>query len=276
MLYTSLRANTFLNRRQASVDLFCAYYGGESSLQNRHKSLCCVAVAVRMGRRLYPSPRDHNRQKVVRYPPPPRPNLTHPQVSVVIYDNDGGCYRACDPGTWVSLTDGSYECASCNPGYYCAGDCADPVACPAGTSRSDFGGVDINDCSACASGSYASETGSASCSPCPAGFECSDQTSEPVQCSAGSYSSGNAVSCEVCPVGYYCSNTGSSPEVCPEGTYSLDNWAYCVSCPPGHKCFNTAQVCVGQPLYIPHILLISCLSTTLLSLAEKRSFAGIV
>ena len=185
-------------------------------------------------------------------------HLSRPKVSVVIYDNDGGCYRTCAPGTWASLSDGSYECASCNPGYYCAGGCADPVPCPAGTSRSAFGAVVENDCAACLPGYYALETGSDSCFPCDAGYSCSSATAAPVACLAGTYSSAAATdctdcsdgfynaleaqeSCQPCPAGHECPSKASEPTPCSSGSYSSGSQTACEECQAGYFCSSTGS-----------------------------------
>eukprot|EP00752_Nemacystus_decipiens_P010330 g9202.t1 len=178
------------------------------------------------------------------------------QVSVVIYDNDGGCYRTCAAGTWAALSNGSYECASCNPGYYCAGGCADPVACPAGKSRSAFGGVDIDDCADCSSGYYSLEAGSANCSPCDAGYSCSSATAAPVACPAGEYAGAAATGCtacadgfynpleaqefcQLCPAGHECPNKDSVATPCSSGSYSSGGLTTCEVCEAGYYCSST-------------------------------------
>ena len=52
-----------------------------------------------------------------------------------------------------------------------------------------------------ATGQYADSAGSSSCTPCPAGSECSDPTIAPVQCLAGTYAGANSVACTACPSG---------------------------------------------------------------------------
>lgn len=180
------------------------------------------------------------------------------KLSVVIYDNDNGCYRDCAAGTWASPCNGSYECASCDPGYYCAGDCVDPVACPAGTSLDGYGASVIGDCENCPDGYYASEQGSATCFPCPAGHYCSTTDAAPVACPAGEYASVGALACSVCadgyynaleaqefcqacPAGYECSSKASEPTRCSSGSYSYGNATACESCPAGYYCSSTGS-----------------------------------
>lgn len=131
------------------------------------------------------------------------------QISVTIFDNDEGCYRSCDPGTYASTCIGT-ECSSCDPGYYCAGACADPVPCAAGTALTTYGGTTSTDCTACSSGYYASEEGSSSCSLCPAGYSCT--STEATACNAGFYASAGATTCSECAEGYY--NALSAQESC--------------------------------------------------------------
>lgn len=176
----------------------------------------------------------------------------------MIYDDDEGCYRNCGAGTWASPCNGSFECASCNPGYYCGGGCVGPIACLPGTSLGEFGGSSSDDCDPCPDGHFASEAGSATCSPCPAGHSCSSAAAAPVACLAGEFASAGALSCSVCadgnynmleaqqfcqacPVGHECPDKTSEPTRCSSGSYSSGNATACEVCPAGSYCSNTGS-----------------------------------
>ena len=58
------------------------------------------------------------------------------------------------------------------------------------------------------------------CTECPAGFECSDATSNPEYCEVGTYSSAGSTSCTDCPAGQSCLNPADSPVNCDDGYYS--------------------------------------------------------
>lgn len=193
-----------------------------------------------------------------RNPAPPPPNLHPPKLTVVIYDNDDGCYRNCDPGKWQSPCNGSYECATCSPGYYCDGGCADPTACGAGKYLNSFGSSVEVDCEECEDGYYASEEGSAACSLCPAGYSCGSKDAPPVACPAGEYASTGALSCsgcadgyyntlvgqefcQPCPAGYECLDKASEPTQCSSGSFSYGAATACDSCPAGHYCSSTGS-----------------------------------
>lgn len=53
----------------------------------------------------------------------------------------------------------------------------------------------------CASGEYQTGNGQTDCLDCPAGNECSDPTSSPVSCDAGTYSPDKSTNCTQCSSG---------------------------------------------------------------------------
>ena len=189
---------------------------------------------------------------------------TRVQVSVVVYDNDDGCYRSCAAGEWASPCNGTFECASCSPGYYCSGDCSDPTACPVGTAVAGYGSSVIGDCIECLDGYYATEEGTAACSACPAGYSCSSASATPSSCAKGEYSSVGSIECTACadgyysaftaqesclpcPAGYECSDATTEPSECSSGSYSYGNATVCEDCPAGYYCSSTGsspEVCL--------------------------------
>lgn len=58
----------------------------------------------------------------------------------------------------------------------------------------------------CPSGEYQSSTGQQSCLACTAGNECSDPTTAPQQCNAGTYAPANSVACTPCAAGRHSSS----------------------------------------------------------------------
>lgn len=181
------------------------------------------------------------------------------QISVVLYDNDEGCYRPCTAGSFnAPASNGTIECLACSPGYYCAGGCTEPVPCPAGTALTKYGGTSSSNCSACPSGHYAVVEASTSCIPCSAGHYCNSSFAGQVACDPGFYSGAGAescspcpdgsynpfsaqASCQVCPAGYACSDKGAEATQCSPGSYSLGNATKCEECPAGYFCSGTGN-----------------------------------
>ena len=59
----------------------------------------------------------------------------------------------------------------------------------------------------CSPGEYQNSTGQTDCIDCPAGYECSDPTSLPVECGPGLYAPAQSTNCTQCPTGQsYISN----------------------------------------------------------------------
>ena len=116
------------------------------------------------------------------------------------------------------------ECLPCKSGYFCAGGCDVPQACPVGTYNSAYGSSSPSNCVLCPVGYSQPTTGSANCTACPVGHECANATSNPSPCSKGTYSSGLQTSCSMCAEGSYASSEGSfSCTTCPAGFACLDN-----------------------------------------------------
>ena len=53
----------------------------------------------------------------------------------------------------------------------------------------------------CSPGEYQNSTGQTDCIDCPAGYECSDPTSLPVECGPGLYAPAQSTNCTQCPTG---------------------------------------------------------------------------
>ena len=53
----------------------------------------------------------------------------------------------------------------------------------------------------CSPGEYQNNTGQTDCIDCPAGYECSDPTSLPVECGPGLYAPAQSTNCTQCPTG---------------------------------------------------------------------------
>ena len=95
-------------------------------------------------------------------------------------------------------------------------------------------------CTPCAAGRYADETGSTTCSLCPAMSDhlnpkynvhrlrttnancrhsCLIPSESPVLCNAGNYSMPGQIACTTCPAGFSCTGI-SEPTLCINGTFS--------------------------------------------------------
>ena len=64
-------------------------------------------------------------------------------------------------------------CASCLPGYTCAGGCNDPQPCPIGKFTGAYSSLT---CTSCSAGSYSTIQAATSCATCPGGFSCASTT----------------------------------------------------------------------------------------------------
>lgn len=54
-----------------------------------------------------------------------------------------------------------------------------------------------------------------------------------VQCNTGSYSTGGSDTCTQCPAGKNCSDNSQAPIACPAGYYSPFGVEACIQCDPG-------------------------------------------
>lgn len=87
----------------------------------------------------------------------------------------------------------------------------------------------------CADGYY-SLGRQASCTGCPPGYSCDDETKEPIICELGKYSTGLALTCTACNAGFACAegskSAGPADGLCSLGYYCPDGKDP-VSCPKG-------------------------------------------
>lgn len=143
----------------------------------------------------------------------------------------------CLPGEYFADCN---KCMSCQSGYFCAGGCNLPQACPVGTYNSNYGSSSSTDCAICPGGYSQPTTASSNCTACPAGHECMNSTASPAPCGKGTYSSGLETMCNVCPEGSYASGEGSlACTVCPAGFACSDK-----SAGMGLLCYPDASICV--------------------------------
>lgn len=171
----------------------------------------------------------------------------------------------------------------CAAGYYCLEGATSATPCPVGTFRTSDNGDSLASCYSCPVG-YACET-EALTTPsfaCPAGYYCEGGVADhllfpctvgnycpagstnPLPCSAGTYTdTTGATSCTTCPEGFYCTIGVSVPVACETGYYcpsgSTSGWDYpcaagtynpstgtsasasCLSCPAGFSCPNKGR-----------------------------------
>lgn len=99
----------------------------------------------------------------------------------------------CEQGTYANRT-GSEFCDECPLGYLCPDPAQDPQPCPKGFYCSTIEtwrsyGIEYSAYSvpnSCSGGDlYANKEASTECTPCPAGYDCTDPTIEPVKCPKG-------------------------------------------------------------------------------------------
>ncbi|XP_063692807.1 zonadhesin-like [Bolinopsis microptera] len=193
---------------------------------------------------------------------------------------------------------------SCPVGRYCPEQSGTPKLCPAGTFRTDELGHELDDCTPCTAGHYCVKPGldkvSGQCAPqyyctsgaefsqpddgntgniCPVGKYCTQGTSTPYNCPAGSYMDqegnsdtdcfpcpggkycgvGDETGGEDCDAGYYCNtkNTGPNPGSdtaadiggpCPEGTYCPAGSTRPLDCSDGtYNNATKAESCIDCP-----------------------------
>lgn len=123
----------------------------------------------------------------------------------------------CPLGTFSNQTmlTAASECTPCSPGYYCdATGLTEPVGlCLAGfycTGGSNSSSPPVND---------------ATGGPCPVGQYCTNGTSVPVDCPAGTFqTSEQQSSCDQCPKGYYCESGAFTNSPCPAGKFQSSVW----------------------------------------------------
>ena len=80
--------------------------------------------------------------------------------------------------------------------------------------------------------------GTATCSACPAGKECTSDPNSPTDCNSGEYSLSGESTCTVCPSGSMCPFKTSSPIACSSGQTTGGNTGQtsCTDCTAGNAC----------------------------------------
>eukprot|EP00057_Strongylocentrotus_purpuratus_P012752 XP_011667226.1 PREDICTED: neurogenic locus notch homolog protein 3 [Strongylocentrotus purpuratus] len=195
----------------------------------------------------------------------------------------------CAAGYWcigasLSATpDDDVTGVECPAGKYCIEGTPAPENCPVGTWSDSVGLEKASDCYPCSGGFYCNGTGltvpSGPCDPgyycstnasmatpedggitgdpCTTGHYCPGQTTSPLPCEAGTYTTTTHRSeCDSCPAGFFCTTgyepkecphcfycpagTGYDWQPCPTGSFSnmagLANESQCTLCSPGKFC----------------------------------------
>lgn len=196
-----------------------------------------------------------------------RLDVVVPQSDLLVYYEPlelDQCVEPCRPGwfAFANVSSGASLCLACPLGSFCAGGCANPAPCPAGTFSNASNAASALACHDCPRGSYANQAGMVTCLACPAGASCSspdrafkpcpvgtwspENDSECHECPAGSYNNLTLQGrCFECPAGYYCPLGSSSPQRCADGTVSADGGASaCGPCPAGYDC----TAALGRPM----------------------------
>ena len=125
------------------------------------------------------------------------------------------------------------SCITCPNGAISAIGSATCVQCPLGTAT--LGNVN---CTSCAPGTYADNTGSIQCKLCPSGtanalFKATTITAC-INCPAGYFSATGSAQCTACPIGTYDKELDNVCWECPSGTYNnLIGQTICTKCPAG-------------------------------------------
>eukprot|EP01012_Entosiphon_sulcatum_P015939 TRINITY_DN2090_c0_g1_i3.p1 TRINITY_DN2090_c0_g1~~TRINITY_DN2090_c0_g1_i3.p1 ORF type:complete len:4887 (-),score=935.84 TRINITY_DN2090_c0_g1_i3:7-14667(-) len=129
----------------------------------------------------------------------------------------------------------------CLPGYYCP-LAVGLVACPPATYQPFPYATNATACTPCKPKFYCPLEGMANYIgyPCPEGHYCTERTSVPHPCPAGTYlsvSGGDSVgSCVPCPGGFYCPEASSAPIPCPASTYCPERSGNTTMCPGKYYC----------------------------------------
>lgn len=116
----------------------------------------------------------------------------------------------CPIGTFgnETLLQAASDCTDCTPGYFCD---ATGLVEPTGICDEGF---------YCSGGSNSSSPPSVSATggPCPIGKYCTNATSVPIDCPAGTYNDAEQQSsCTDCPAGFFCPSGSSTISECPPG-----------------------------------------------------------
>ena len=109
----------------------------------------------------------------------------------------------------------------CPTSQYCLNGTLDPLPCPAGTYRNDYGADSMD-----------------ACYECPAGYYCPRETDVYYSCPEKTYCPPGSTNTTVCPTGYYCPVNSGSPLLCPENYYCPQETAVPLACYPGTYCPN--------------------------------------
>ncbi|XP_063797931.1 uncharacterized protein LOC134965400 [Pseudophryne corroboree] len=129
----------------------------------------------------------------------------------------------------------------CPPGYWCPG-MSDPLACPAGTLRTEPGAASVQDCEHCPAGYYCPDPtvtleANTMGIPCRPGYECPPGAISEFTCRAGSYCASRTGIPPLCPGGYFCpegsSTYNTSAQLCVFPYYCPPGSAYMMSCTGG-------------------------------------------
>jgi hypothetical protein len=152
--------------------------------------------------------------------------------------SDGLSCRACEPGTFSAY--GATACVPCLPGTW---------GNSSGTAY---------ECTSCAAGTYnplSGQVSAAACLPCPAGSQCSANSSSATTCDKGTYANSSSSACTQCAPGTASAIYGAaSCAACAAGSRtSSPGSAECVSCIRGSSstagtsqcttCDNTVSTC---------------------------------
>lgn len=181
---------------------------------------------------------------------------------------------ACPPGTFSAAlgATSAAACGPCPPGFTCADGNPIPIPCEAGhfcpgagqqiaCPRRSYNPVtessNVTACLPCPAGFFCDDEGIADISlwSCPPGFFCPEQTSQPVQCLAGSFrdtpGAGFAEECPPCTAGSYCPTGSVSPVSCRGGTTCPPGATNETVCPAGYFCPPPASTNITAPIPCP-------------------------
>ena len=148
----------------------------------------------------------------------------------------------CSQGYYCDTGASRANWIECPAGFYCPVKSAQPTACPIGTFSTSVKLSSVENCIACAAGSFCSEEGAVNVTgPCAGGFYCpvGSVTSTPAE--------------HVCPIGFHCPEGSATPLPCQAGLFTNSSMqAECAVCPERFHCLPAN---LSSNLALPGLLL---------------------
>lgn len=150
----------------------------------------------------------------------------------------------CPPGSYCLQDDDATQVVDCIDGYYCPGGDYYPLfRCPAGHFCTNASSSPVP----CEAGSYAPDSGASECSSCPSKFWCETGAVQLQPCLPGHACPAATASPVPCPVGTFTNRTDLATtddcDVCVEGHYCpTEGLVHPIPCAAGHYCRSNSTI----------------------------------